>query len=221
MANCLECGIDNAPDANFCYRCGSPMTQRIERPQSPPESRVVGEEIEEAGKRLGEEMKKAGEEIGRVFHRAGKGVETWWDRTFGILGPLIVALIGFVVLVIIIVGIGIISNREVWNHIGDFLQKYAFLLLFVMLLGSYSDYFSRRHSQGYRWFGPVIAAIVTVIWIWIAVQILLILGSDLDVSGLRWLAGLLDLLMPVVFVLIIVIGYLVLFLQKELSLPSR
>jgi len=32
---------------------------------------------------------------------------------------------------------------------------------------------------------------------------------------------LLDLLMPVVFVLIIVIGYLVLFLQKELSLPSR
>ncbi len=166
-------------------------------------------------------MKKAGEEIGRAFQRAGKGAETWWDRTFGILGPLILALIGFVVLVVIIVGIGIISNREVWDHIGEFLQKYALLLLFVMLLGSYSDYLSRRHRQSYKWFGPVIAAVVTVIWIWIAVQILLILGSDLDVSGLRWLAGLLDLLMPVVFVLIIAIGYMVLLLQRELSLPSR
>jgi hypothetical protein len=200
LAKCTACGNeDNPVDATYCRRCGARL------PTAPPNG--FEDSIEEFGKSMG----RAGEQVGRQFQQVGREAINWWDAWFGVYGPVVAGLIGFLIVVIVTVGIlALAGGRAVWVDIGTFLAHYLYLFLILAILTSYNDWARRRQVKQLRWIRPFLDAVATVISLWVAAQILDIIGRDQHVAFLRDLANGIGLFLPLLFVLIIVVGYAVL-----------
>lgn len=213
MSRCGYCGRENGADARFCENCGAQLTFPITPSTIPP--RTFGEEMGETGRKVGEafgQMDKTwGEETGRTGHR----LEDWWDQTLGFAAPLVSGFIGVVVLLFAIVMMGIIatfSEHEVfWNDLVSFVERNLWLFVGLIFLNSFSNYFHRRYRKTWRWVIPVPIAVGSLGWFWIFAQALEIAGADTVHPRLGDLANIIEFMLPVIFVLVLVIGYLMVF----------
>ena len=205
MAYCIRCGMANSDTASFCKSCGAAIARPI-----PPTGTQVQAAVKDAGARFEESMRRVGEEL------KAKAPE-WqreWDRTFGPLGPLIGALLGFsfvVVFILVLGGIATAAGGPAWvPALRDFFVTYMLLLLGVMLLTSYSSYLMRRYKAQYQWFNPIASAVAVVVSFWIVARILEVINRTVNSIVLEGFVTFLDVVLPIIVVLALVIGYLVL-----------
>ncbi len=103
MLHCPKCGTLNDDDAIFCTKCGASLKSDATSPLEQP-ARSFAQDMEQVGKNLGESISHAakriqidsqdiGKRIEQRVDHASKSMENWYDRTFGIFGPLLSSFI--------------------------------------------------------------------------------------------------------------------------------
>lgn len=215
MTLCPECGCDNTVDSKFCSACGSVIEiaqAQVPPVPPPPPVKDFGQEMDEFGKRLGKELGEMGKRIGKEAESAGKSYMNWWDGTLGMFAPVISGTIGVVVFIILLIITKMIAtisdHRAFWEGLADFGWDYLLLFVGLIFLGSFQAYLHRRYRKQFRWVSPPVSAVAFVAWFWVFAKVLDIADRHLGHPRLGDLSSLVILMLPVIFVLVIIGGYL-------------
>ena len=220
MTNCPKCGAKNDDDSLFCTKCGVTLKPAAASPIERHAMRFA-QDMEQMGKNLGKSMTHAASriqgdshDIGKRFEQrvdqAGKNMENWYDRTFGILGPLLASFI-FLIILRLAIEIARISGDEVpeMSTITAVILIYLLPLFGMTLISNYTTYFSRK-SYKFRIFSPLFHSMALVIFLWIVAQILSTLRDRLQIADLGTAAMNIENILPTVFVFVLLIGYVIL-----------
>jgi uncharacterized membrane protein/ribosomal protein L44E len=229
MVNCPKCGKQNEDDVEYCSKCGNHLilTKKSYRETSGKgvsfEKQVedfgvgvgqigkkAGEKIEKTTKRIGKESQDLGKRIEKATERASSRLESWYDRTFGIFGPLVSSFVCIIVLRLAIEGLRIgAEETPVLGEVGDVLLYYLLLIFVVVLASSYTSYLSKKNKQ-FRWISPVVIAVLVVVISFVVVNIVSVVGRSTDVPDLanvetEWR----EKYMLMTFVIVLLVGYLI------------
>jgi len=220
MTNCPKCGAKNDDDSLFCTKCGVTLKPDAASPIERHAMRFA-QDMEQMGKNLGESMAHTAKriqgdsrDIGKRFEQrvdqAGKNMENWYDRTFGILGPLLASFL-FLIILRLVIEIAKISGDEVpeMSTITAVILIYLLPLFGTTLISNYTSYFARK-SYKFRIFSPLFHSIALVIFLWIVAQTLHNLRNRLQIEDLGTAAINIENILPTVFVFVLLIGYVVL-----------
>lgn len=173
---------------------------------------------------LGKKMEQEGKRISSSIEQQGKQLETWFQRTFGIIGPMISSIGGLIVLGIIIwmfAFIGIQTGNRIFTDISNLFLNNIIWLFAVSLLVSYTEYGNRKSPTIFRWLSPITTAAGLTILLWILANIFLILGQTTDISFILGIASFINQQIIAFFFLFLLIGYLLMFsLQISKTVPS-
>ncbi len=196
MKNCPSCQKPNPDDAVFCQQCGFKFYG---------ESKT---KFEQNMENFGKEVEQIGKRIEASFEKKGKQVDTWYDTTFGVFGPVLSALIAFIVLFIVINIFSFFGRTRPWMlEISTFLESLIIIFLVLFFLSSYSNYFSKKF-QPFRFFSPIIGAIVFMVWFWVGINILAIVAYQFDLQLIQTFTDFFEVLIFPLALLILLIGYL-------------
>jgi len=221
MQNCKSCGTENDDAALYCKHCGVSLKTGSAPASFDQRVKEFAQNMDRLGKRVGDHVSQTVQRVTDRTSEAGKRfeqrttlvsthAERWYDRTFGILGPLISSFIFLIVMRIIIQVLQLQQDTvEVFRILGSSLYTYLLILFGVTLLSNYTQYFSRK-SLRFRVFSPLLTAVVPVVWLWVAMQILLTLSDPLKMPDLKVAASSIEEILPVVFIFVLLIGYVVL-----------
>jgi hypothetical protein len=230
MLYCNQCGRQNTDDAKFCDKCGSPLAMMGQKPEqaqapgpAPPEPPApppedigerFGKEMAAAGERFGREMAKAGERFGRQFEGAGRRLETRYDMRSHLLGPFIGALICWGILILIILGIQAArtpGGELAYPDLGNYLGGNVLLFFGLLILFGYVNYAHKRFRKQAVWVLPVSVAAGITIFSWLAAGALSALAIDTGRQDIADAASVGQTLLPIIFVIIVALGYLIVF----------
>jgi hypothetical protein len=220
MQNCPHCGTENDDAALYCKHCG--VSLKTESVPNSFDHRVkeFAKDMDQFGRRVGDHVSKTVQRVQERTQDTGKRVEQrvdrasahagqWYDRTFGILGPLISS---FIFLIIMRLAIQVLQLQEdnvtVFRILVSSLYLYLLVLFGVTLLSNYTQYFSRKYYQ-FKVFSPLLIAVVPVVWLWVAVQILRTLSDPLKMPDLKTAASGIEQSLSVVFIFVLLIGYVI------------
>jgi hypothetical protein len=220
MVYCSKCGRNIKDDTEFCIYCGDHLKVNTEEKTPEKKSEDIKEEIKDIGEKLEKKIEDATETLGKKAEDVGKRIEkrfknvsksygSWYNRNFGIFGPLISSFLGLIILRLII---GIMSyigkDIQVIKEIGDFLLLYILWFFGLMLLSSYNTYFYSKYKKKYRWISPFFSALEFAVSLWIGAKILVIIDNNLDIILLSTIAEYIDTYLVLIFILVILIGYI-------------
>jgi len=106
-----------------------------------------------------EEVEDLGERIGKRF--GSESCDTWFCRTFGVVGPLISSVFGLLIfaLIIWVIGFANFSGSSFLLTVRSFLMENIGLFFLIFLFFSYSSYFSKINRKSYAPFSPLVAAV--------------------------------------------------------------
>lgn len=221
MAVCPSCGTENPVDAKLCGKCGAGMSQEQATAQ-PSGPSTTEARPSETGEGIAEDIGDLGKRIGDAI---GKDALGWWDRTFGMFGPVvagILAAFGFLVLVLIVGAIEASADEpEFWDDLGDFLVKYAWLFVVWGFVSAFQNYFNRNYRKTFRWISPVVSAFGFTIFFWALANIMLFAGARFEHSDLVSQSNFLEGILPVIFVLVAIVGYALAFVQWNAEKTAR
>jgi hypothetical protein len=201
---CARCGTENSPDSRYCKSCGSPLVDE-------PHPSSVGQ------------PKTPTDQFSRGPWTAGSMYELGWVRTLGLVAPIIVAVIMMAAFLLAIFLVGVISSASdhpaFWNDLADFMADYFWLFFGLIAIGSFQGFLMHFHRQTFKWVNPFVSAIAVVAWLWILAQVLHLAAVDTSHPGLNTLSDLAVLVLPAVFVLAVIVGYM--FVWFSLVSPSN
>jgi len=169
-----------------------------------------------------EEVGDLGNRIGRRFEEKGESWDSWFHRTFGVVGPLISSVFGLLVfaLVIWVMGIANFSGSVFLLSIRSFLMSSIGIFFLIFLFFSYASYFSKINRKAYAPFSPLVMAAGIGIVLWIIGHVFGMVGDytgilTLSLTG-QFLTG--SALFQLFFV-VLLIGYVVYFVRGYLGKP--
>jgi len=201
MRYCNYCGHENLDAAQYCNSCG-----RALRPEA--DQHIPKGDFERRIDDFTQEMESLGKKVEREFDTMGKDLGTWSDSTLGILGPLVWSLVGLAVLVLIIGVLWILGDSiQTFRDIADFLLANIWLIFALGLLLSYSNFFSRRYKEQFRWVQPIFTALGIVFGLWIASEVMYIVAVNFNIEILETIASIMSTYLGIIFMAIMVIGY--------------
>ena len=217
MVTCPKCGSENPEGAELCNKCGAqlatPTAQEAAAPAPAAATQPEGKTFERQMEDLGKKIAGAGHKVGEGAGRRGTEFEKRWYSTLGLLAPMVGGLIATVVFLIFILVVGAVAigseHRSFWDQLRDFLESYFLLFVGLFFLSSFANYLNHVHWKLTRWFTPIMAAFGFVGWFWILAQVLYIGARTLARPGLGDLGDFVILSLPVIFVVVLGIGYLV------------
>ncbi|HMA83726.1 MAG TPA: PspC domain-containing protein [Candidatus Thermoplasmatota archaeon] len=197
MKECPSCHQKNPNAASFCQHCGAKLSSSSSKSQFEQNMDHFGEEVEHIGKK-----------IETSFEKTGKQIETWYDKTFGVMGPVLSALIAFVIFFIAINILSFFGQTRPWmQEISMFLESLLIVFLIIFFLSSYTHYFSKK-IKPFRFVSPLIGAIVFMVWFWVAINILAIIANQFDLVLVQTFIDFFEALIFPLAVLILLIGYI-------------
>jgi len=220
MVACGKCGVENDSDSKYCKSCGVAIgtTQSGQVAPTPPPPEGFAKEMSDIGKRIGDNAEKAGERFGKEMERRGSEFGAWWDKSLGIFAPLVIGLFGVIGYLVVILVVGVIaevSDRPLfWNDLSDFLESYWWLFFILAFYMAFRDYLMRRYRSVFMWINPVISGFGFVAWFWILAQVLLLASTDRGHTRLGDLGEFIEDMYIVIFVLVVVGGYLFAFFRS-------
>jgi len=237
MVYCWNCGTQNKDNTNYCTSCGAKLAldQNHRTPSFEENMEQVAGELKELGVKTGKTIERIMKDTfneptpstqrdesspkdqgskepypSRYYSHSSRGADSyqsWYDHTFGWMGPLISSLLGIIVLVFIIKMLQYFGRDLTWMiQLSTFLEQHLIFFLFFMLFTSYISYVARRYPS-FRWLSPIGGALGFVIWFWVCIQILLILSTALDIAVLQAIASTFQLLLIPLAILILLVGY--------------
>ena len=221
--SCPKCRTKNDDDAMFCTKCGvslrTDVASSIERhakrfaKDMEQTGKKVGKTMAQTAKKIQEETQERSHHIEQRINHASRYTENWYDKTFGVLGPLLssfIFLIIFRLVILIVQSIqGTAEELRVMSAVAAVLLVYLLPLFGVTLLSNYTKYFSKKSYQ-FRLFSPLFHAITIVVILWIVEKILTDLAERLTIPDMRTAAMNIEQLLPTIFVFILLLGYVIL-----------
>ena len=223
MISCPKCGTLNDDDAIFCTKCGTALKSDA---ASPLEQHVksFALDMQQMGKNLGESVMHAAkriqadsQDIGKRFEQrvdhAGKSMESWYNRTFGIFGPLLESFIFLIVFRVLIMVMELPNEQtpEIYT-LAAIILVYILPLFALTLLSNYTKYFSKKYFQ-FKIFSPLLYAIFFVLLCWMISKILYDASAHFSIPDLQTAALSLENSLPTIFIFVLLIGYVILILS--------
>jgi len=224
--NCPKCGTNNDDDATFCIHCGvslhSNVASTIEQ-----HSKQFAQDMEQMGKKIGDHMAKAVKKVHDTTQKEARQYEqrmdrmsqqagSWYDRTFGVFGPLLESFIFLIVFRLVIMVMEHPNQQTPEIHtLAVILLVYIVPLFGLTLLSNYTGYLSKKFFK-FKVFSPLLYAICFVLLCWIISKILYDVSTHFTIPDLRTAALSLENSLPTIFVFVLLIGYVILML----SLPK-
>lgn len=226
MVICSKCGTKNDDDASFCTHCGvslcSDAGSTIEQ-----HAKQFAQNMEQVGKKIGDQMTQTAKKIhettqmeARQFEqrmdRMSHHAESWYNKTFGVFGPLLESFIFLIVFRIIIMVMDL-PNQQIpdINTFAAILLVYIVPFFALSLLSNYTNYFSKKYFQ-FKMFSPLLYAIFFVLFCWIISRILYDVNDQFTIPDLQTAALSLENSLPTIFIFVLLLGYVILIL----SLPK-
>lgn len=227
MVVCPKCNTWNPDSSVSCMSCGSGLAAGKGTEGARPEtsSQSFEQTMDDLGKRIESGMKKLGETVEREARQEKNRLVRAWDETFGLLAPVMSGAIGCVVLLLAFLVIESFAesgeHRRFWEQLGEFLWDYVLLFIALIFMSSFQNYFNRRYRRTFRWMSPVLTAIGFAAWFWIFAQILFMAGREFQDELVRDLAQFFESMVPVVFVLALLLGYIILLVSPSVRNAVR
>lgn len=171
------------------------------------ENRAEDHSFEKGVEQFSEEI----EILAKKFEEKVDHGTTWFQKTFGLIGPFVSSIFG---LIIITVGIMLLGWVFQFTDIVLFSNLHNFLIanlgsLFVLLLFfSYMSYISKVYRKTYKNISPIIIAAGIVIVFWLLSETLMIINIS---SGMKWLMDISILInrnLVFIFWLLVIILYI-------------
>jgi hypothetical protein len=224
MVNCPKCETKNDDDATFCTHCGvslrsdvgSTIEQHAKQFAQNMEQvgKKVGDNIAQAAKKVHERTQKEAGQFEQRMDRMSRHAESWYDRTFGVFGPLLESFIFLIVFRLIIMAMELPNEQtpEI-NTMAAILLVYILPLFALSLLSNYTQYLSKKFFQ-IKVFSPLFYAIFFVLLCWIISRILYDGSTQFPTfPDLQTAAVSLENSLPTIFVFVLLIGYVILMLN--------
>jgi phage shock protein C len=170
-----------------------------------------------------EEVGDIGNRIGKRFEEKGENWDSWFHRTFGVVGPLISSVLGLLVfaLVIWVVGIANFSGSTFLLAVRSFLMSNIGLFFLIFLFFSYASYFSKINRKAYAPFSPLVMAAGIGIVLWIMGHVFGLVGDYTGVMMLSLTGQFLNgIVLFQIFFVALLIGYVVYFVRQAFGKPS-
>jgi hypothetical protein len=167
------------------------------------------EEIEDIGKRFGSEIEKKSKRHERHRHE-------WKFEVFGPIGPLFGSAAG---IIFIAVGIWLLNliniplGSSFISTVSGFLFSNLHWFFIVSLFFGYNNYL-KRFSKGYWIIAPLMASIGIVIVAWVLGWAFGVVSNYTEASIFPQLSSVLSENLWGIFVLVLVLGYVIVFIQK-------
>ena len=208
---CTKCGLKNEDNAEFCTNCGTKLNLKESKTTVEDINthiKKVGAKIEQVAEDFGTAAEKFGKQIEDTMQKTSKNFEHWYDKKFGIFGPLVWSFLGIIILRLII-GVLAISGEElsVMQKVSDFLYDYFLLFFGIMIVSSYNTYFYRKYKNQYHWISPLISTGIFIVIIWIIAQMLLLIDTEISIPILTAIATFIVTYLIVIFVIIVILSY--------------
>lgn len=223
MVNCPKCETNNDDDAIFCTHCGvslhSDVASTIEQ-----HSKQFAQDMEQMGKKVGDHMTKALKRVhdttqkeARQFEqrmdRVSRHAENWYEKTFGVFGPLLESFIFLIVFRLIVLVMEQLNQQTPEIHtIAAILMVYILPFFALALLSNYTGYLSKKFFK-FKVFSPLLYAIFFVLFCWIISKILYDVSTQSTIPDLRTAALSLENSLPTIFIFVLLIGYVILMLN--------
>jgi phage shock protein C len=149
-------------------------------------------------------------------------VGTQFDRSFKGVGPLLKALIGFSIILLVVEVLKAFSNDSTFaGRFGNFLTDNLLLIFLILLLTAYSGYSSRRYKREYSIISPLIAATIITFMLWVVANLMDLLASSHNVDQLEIMSDLLFSILYIIFLLVLLIGYIGVIMRADRPQPPR
>jgi len=110
------------------------------------------------------------ERLGRKFEKKGDEWDTWFHKTFGLVGPLISSIFGIIIFAIAIWIIGIVNvplSSVFLSNVISFLTVNMGMFFLIFMFFSYTSYFSKAWKKIYVPFSPLFTAVGISIALWV------------------------------------------------------
>jgi hypothetical protein len=227
MFTCPKCGTFNDDDATFCTHCGVSLRSDVESTLE-QQGKQFTQTMEQMGKKVGDRMTQAAKKVHETTQKEAREFEqrmdrmsrqagSWYDRTFGVFGPLLESFIFLIVfrLIIMVMQLPNEQTPEIGIMAG-ILLVYILPLFVLSLLSNYTGYLSKKFFK-FKVFSPLLYAIFFVLLCWIISKILYDTSTHFSIPDLRTAALSLESSLPTIFVSILLFGYVILYL----SMPKQ
>lgn len=196
------------------------MPKRKASKKKTKEKDVLDQRIEH----FGEEVGMLGEKFGERMEKKGKGWESWFHRTFGIVGPLISTAFGILILSIFVWIMYFVNNYIGFTFLDNLYSFFVgnigwFFLIFLFF--SYSSYFSKASPKAYRPISPIVTAAGITIGFWIAAQAMNVANLSLGIGALTVIAFYIESNIPWIFGFFVFIGYMFLLIKLVVEKPRE
>ena len=176
------------------------------------------------GERFGREMGRVGERVGKEFEDAGRRWERKYGRKTSVFGPLVGAVVCWGILVFIILGIQSArishGNEPSFPNLGTYLAGNLLIFLGFLLLFGYVDYGQKKMRAKAKWVLPVTVAACLTIISWFAAEAFAALAVDQNSQTMADSAQFGKTFIPVIFIVIVVVGYLIVLFGTSRSAES-
>ena len=213
MVYCSECGKKLKDDSKFCNECGKKSGKKIEEELAKnikDFTKKTSNNLEKNAEIFGKKMEIFGKRIEKKFDRSTKKFENWHDQYFGILGPLIGSFLGLIIFRIIIELMALNpTGFPIMAKTSELLYPYQLIFFGLMLLSSYSNYFSRKYNL-FKLISPILSAIGFTAGIWILSTIYNALFESFEnFPDFTIISNFIINNVALIFVIILLIGYLI------------
>jgi len=143
-------------------------------------------------------------------------MQTRFDRTFKVGGPLIKTFLGMIFLLLIIeISRALSGGSDFAGSFAEFLNDSLLLFFLIILLSSYSGYLSRSYPREHSALAPLIAAVVVTFYLWVVANVFDLLGASDGNETLSTMGDLLFSILYIIFLLILLLGYIGVIMRSE------
>ena len=158
-----------------------------------------------------EEVEILGEKFGKHVHVKFEEYDTWFHRSFGIVGPFISSIFGLIIFSLFTWMIGFLNsllNVGLLTSIHSFLLNNISLFFLIFLFFSYTSYLSRRRPKAFTFISPFVTAVGALVGFWVISNALTVMNIYIGSLLLANIALALNEHLFELFNLVLVLGYM-------------
>ena len=159
---------------------------------------------------FGKEVGALGNKLGRKMDCKDEEWDSWFHRSFGLVGPLISSIFGILIFTLAIWAIGLVNSLAGSTFLVA-MQRFMstniaeFFLIFMFF--SYASYLSRSSPKGYDSVSPFFSAVGVTIGFWVIGEVLAIANVSIGIALLANVVTFINANLFWIFMALLVIGY--------------